>query len=195
MPGLLHDPGKPDVSLLLQVLTGSHPDIARMPRRADPFSGEQLRLVRAWIGAGAPWPDPPDGAPAKTVPHWAFVPPIRPAVPPLESGSGSPVHPIDAFVRTALSSHGLAPALQAAPIDLLRRLHLDLIGLPPTLEEVDRFLAADPATALSEMVERLLASPHYGERWGRHWLDAARYADSDGFEKDKPRSVGFAGIG
>ncbi|MBI1784171.1 DUF1553 domain-containing protein, partial [Candidatus Sumerlaeota bacterium] len=98
-------------------------------------------------------------------------------------------NPIDAFVLTRLDAEGLRPSPQADPTTLLRRLSLDLTGLPPTLEEIDQFLSKDPDTAYKEAVERLLASPHYGERWARLWLDAAQYADSDGFEKDKPRQV------
>ena len=95
--------------------------------------------------------------------------------------------PIDAFVLARLEKEGLAPAPEADKATLLRRVSLDLTGLPPTLQELDAFLADKAPDAYAKQVERLLASPHYGERWARHWLDAARYADSDGFEKDKPR--------
>ena len=100
-------------------------------------------------------------------------------------------NPIDDFVLARLEKEGLTPSPEADRVTLLRRLSLDLIGLPPTPEEVDAFLADKSPNAYEKQVDRLLASPHYGERWGRHWLDAARYADSDGFEKDKPRSVWF----
>jgi hypothetical protein len=99
------------------------------------------------------------------------------------------VHPIDAFIRARLRPEGMESAPEADRITLLRRLHFDVVGLPPTLEEVDAFLADESPGAYERVVDRLLASPHYGERWGRHWLDAARYADSDGFEKDKPRFI------
>src|SRR5205823_13824016 len=99
--------------------------------------------------------------------------------------------PIDAFILARLEKEKLKPAAEADKITLLRRLSLDLIGLPPTIAEVDAFLGDRSAEAYEKQVERLLGSPHYGERWGRLWLDAARYADSDGFEKDKPRSVFF----
>jgi hypothetical protein len=100
-------------------------------------------------------------------------------------------NPIDAFVLARLEKEGLEPSPEADRVTLLRRLHLDLTGLPPAIEELDAYLANAPAAAGERAVERLLASPHYGERWGRHWLDAARYADSDGFEKDKSRQVWF----
>ena len=119
--------------------------------------------------------------------HWAFVPPQRPAVP--TDPAGVTLHPIDAFVRARCRAEGLTPAPEADRITLLRRLHFDLTGLPPTPQEVDAYLADTAPEAYDRVVDRLLASPHYGERWGRHWLDAARYADSDGFEKDKPRFI------
>ena len=97
--------------------------------------------------------------------------------------------PIDAFILARLEHEGLKPSPEASKETLLRRLALDLTGLPPTPEEIDAFLKDDSPKAYDKVVDRLLASPHYGERWGRHWLDAARYADSDGFEKDKPRQV------
>ena len=95
--------------------------------------------------------------------------------------------PIDAFMLARLEKEGLAPSPEADKATLLRRVSLDLTGLPPTLQELDAFLADKAPDAYAKQVERLLASPHYGERWARHWLDAARYADSDGYEKDKPR--------
>ncbi|MCC6231190.1 MAG: DUF1553 domain-containing protein, partial [Verrucomicrobiales bacterium] len=138
---------------------------------------------RAWIDAGAEWPAA--AAKARPAEHWAFRAPRRPSVP-----SGAE-HPIDAFLAVRLKAEGLTFAPEADRITLLRRLHFDLIGLPPSPADVDAFLADGSAEAYPRAVERLLASPHYGERWGRHWLDAARYSDSDGFEKDKPRFVWF----
>jgi len=125
--------------------------------------------------------------PAKP-PHWAFVPPVRPALPNTPHSLWIKT-PIDAFVLAKLNTEKLQPAPEAEKTTLLRRLSLDLIGLPPTIEETDAFLADHRPDAYARQVERLLASPHYGERWGRIWLDAARYADSDGFEKDKPRFI------
>ncbi|MBO0725305.1 MAG: DUF1549 domain-containing protein, partial [Blastocatellia bacterium] len=122
--------------------------------------------------------------------HWAFIKPERPA-PPEVKNTGWVRTPIDRFILARLEKEGVTPSPEADRVTLLRRLSLDLIGLPPTVAEVDAFLNDRSPNAYEKQVERLLASPHYGERWGRHWLDAARYADSDGFEKDKQRSVWF----
>jgi glycerophosphoryl diester phosphodiesterase len=123
--------------------------------------------------------------------HWAFVKPERPPVPVSRDivGRSWVRNPIDAFILARLEREGLKPSPEADRITLLRRLSLDLIGLPPPIAEVDAFLADQSPDAYQRQVERLLRSPHYGERWGRHWLDAARYADSDGYEKDKQRQV------
>jgi hypothetical protein len=122
--------------------------------------------------------------------HWAFQPPVRPAVPAV-SNTAWARNDIDRFILARLEKEGLHPSPEADRITLVRRLSLDLIGLPPTTAEVDAFLAEKSDRAYENLVDRLLASPHYGERWGRQWLDAARYADSDGFEKDKSRQVWF----
>src|SRR5215472_12719607 len=113
-------------------------------------------------------------------------PSVRPSVPPVRAKDWAR-NPIDRFVLVRLEAEGLSPSPEADPVTLLRRLSLDLVGLPPSLEEVDAFLADASGHAYERAVDRLLASPHFGERWGRHWLDAARYADSDGYEKDKSR--------
>src|SRR5205085_12510491 len=130
-----------------------------------------------WIAQGAAWSE-----------HWAFVAPVRPA-PPAVDHSRWVRNAIDTFILARLDREGLKPSPEADRITLLRRLSLDLIGLPPTVAEVDAFLADDSPSSYEKQVERLLKSPHYGERWGRLWLDAARYADSDGYEKDKSRQV------
>ena len=148
-----------------------------------------MQLLENWIDQGAPWPDALAGENG-TPTHWAFVPPERPALPAVKDAKwcrGA----IDRFVLARLDKQGLRPAPEADRTTLIRRLSLDLIGLPPTPEEVDAFVADKSPDAYEKVVDRLLASPHYGERWGREWLDAARYADSDGFEKDKPRFVWF----
>jgi hypothetical protein len=113
--------------------------------------------------------------------HWAWTPPVRPPVP------AGAAHPIDAFVRARLAAAGLAPAAAADPAQLLRRVTFDLTGLPPTPEETAAFVADPSRAAWERVVDRLLASPRYGERWGRHWLDLARYADTNGYEFDEPR--------
>jgi hypothetical protein len=120
--------------------------------------------------------------------HWGFKPPIRPEVPAVINKRWVRT-PVDNFILARLEKEGLKPSPEADKETLLRRLALDLIGLPPTIGELDAFLADKSSDAWEKQVERLLDSQHYGERWGRHWLDAARYADSDGFEKDKPRFI------
>ena len=141
----------------------------------------QVALLRTWIEQGAPWPEHK---------HWAFLPPVRPPLPKVRD-TRWPANPIDRFVLARLEQQGLAPSAPAGRTTLLRRLSLDLTGLPPTPAEVDAFLADRSARAYEKQVDRLLASPHYGERWARIWLDAARYADSNGYEKDRPRQVWF----
>jgi mono/diheme cytochrome c family protein len=181
-------PGRPDESLLIRAVSGGGEDVQRMPKKADPLSNEQVETLRRWVEQGASWPD--DLATVEKDPrdHWAFKAPIRPSLPSVERNDWVRT-PVDAFILARLEREGLTPSVEADRITLLRRLHLDLTGLPPGIEEVDAFAADDGPTAYAQAVDRLLRSPHYGERWGRHWLDAARYADSDGFEKDKPRFI------
>jgi hypothetical protein len=150
---------------------------ARMPMGGH-LSDDQIALIKTWI----------DTAP-KTK-HWAFVPPVRPALPAVKNAAWAH-NPIDTFVLAKLEAEGLQPSKEAGRATLLRRVSLDLTGLPPTPAEVDDFVADTAPNAYEKQVDRLLASPHYGEKWARHWLDAARYADSDGYEKDKPRFVWF----
>ncbi|MBN9693156.1 MAG: PSD1 domain-containing protein [Verrucomicrobia bacterium] len=184
--GALLVPGRSDDSLLVAVLAGAHSDVAAMPKKGEKLSPEQVGLIRAWIDQGADWPVTATVQNDARLDHWAWKAPVRP---PLPATAPVGANPIDAFVRSRLAQEGLKPSPAADRTTLLRRLHFDLIGLPPTPEEVDAFLTDSRPDAYSRKVEELLKSPHYGERWGRHWLDAARYADSDGFEKDKPRFV------
>jgi mono/diheme cytochrome c family protein len=181
-------PGKSAESLVVQVLAGVHADIAQMPRKKDKLTAEQIGLVRAWIDQGAEWQGGATAGYGAGTNHWAFKAPIRPT-PPAPKSKRWVRNQIDAFILARLEKESLKPSPEADKITLLRRLSLDLIGLPPSPEEVDAFLADKSPQAYVKQVERLLASPHYGERWARHWLDAARYADSDGFEKDKPRFI------
>ena len=163
-------PGDPEKSLIIERITHSDPDdLMPPPDKKDSLKPEQIALIRQWISEGAEWGT-----------HWGFIAPVRPPVPAV-GDSAWVKNPIDSFILAGLEKHKLDPAPEAAPATLLRRLSLDLTGLPPTLDE----LAApfDPQTT----AEKLIASPHFGERWGREWLDAARYADSAGYEKDLPR--------
>jgi mono/diheme cytochrome c family protein len=180
--------GKPDESALYMRVAAIG-DIARMPmggRLAD----AQIALIKAWIEQGADWPEGLGPQVTATKTHWAFKPPQRPPLPPVKDTAWVK-NPIDDFVLARLEQEGLRPSPEADRVLLLRRLSLDLIGLPPTPEEVDAFVKDKSKNAYEKQVARLLASPHYGEMWGRRWLDAARYADSDGYEKDKTRQVWF----
>ena len=177
-------------SILVQVLANTHPDLAQMPKKKEKLTVEQIGLVRAWIDQGAIWETVVGKKFTYNTNHWAFKAPVHAALP-MASDKKWPRTPVDYFIHARLEAEKLKPAPEADKITLLRRLALDLVGLPPSPEEVDAFVADKSANAYEKQVERLLASPHYGEKWGRNWLDAARYADSDGFEKDKTRNVWF----
>jgi len=187
-------PGRAEDSWLFRVVAGL--EAPQMPMSGDPLNDAELNAVRAWIDDGAHWDSggvtsasaaltelersvlPPDARD-----YWAFQIPSRPTVP--ESDSFR--HPIDRFLAKARDEAGVTAAPRADKVTLLRRAYLDLTGLPPTLDEIDEFLSDTERGAWDRLVERLLASPHYGERWGRHWMDIARYADSTGFEQDYRR--------
>lgn len=175
-------PGNPSDSLLIQVLEGTHPEIDRMPYRRTPLDPSEVATLRRWITEGAK--APPHETPGVFV-HWAFVPPRRSSPPPVPGTA----HPIDAFVRERQQRLGLQPSPPAASATWLRRVHLDLIGIPPEPAQVERFIADDSPAERVRVIDRLLASPHHGERWGRWWLDVARYADSHGYSVDAPRSM------
>jgi hypothetical protein len=176
-----------DSELMRRVLDPNDDD--RMPLDADPLPEETIALLRAWIDQGAHIPVSADAAAAATVDeHWAYVKPARPELPPVSDASWAR-GPIDRFVLARLEREKLSPAPGAAPATLLRRVTLDLTGLPPAPEEVDAFLADPSPDAYEKAVDRLLASRHYGERWARPWLDLARYADTNGFEKDNRRAI------
>jgi mono/diheme cytochrome c family protein len=182
-------PGDPSSSLLIKRINGAG-DQPRMPMGGKPLAPAQIAAITSWIASGANWPDSPDSATAEIKKHWAFIPPVSPAIPAVSRKPWVRT-PVDAFILARLDQEKLQPSPEADRVTLLRRLSLDLIGLPPTPAEIDAFLADKSRTAYEKQVDRLLASPHYGERWARLWLDAARYADSNGYEKDAPRSVWF----
>ncbi len=172
--------GSRGTSALHERVTSTDPD-RRMPPRGKALSAEEIELVGAWIDAGAAWPEGTWRDPR--LDHWAWQPVVRPDVP----GSAVGAAAIDAFVASRLTESGLAPAPEADRRALIRRASFDLVGLPPTPEEVAAF-EADPAPdAFERLVDRLLASPAHGERWARHWLDVAHYADSHGYERDQLR--------
>ena len=177
-------PGQADASLLVRAVrrTGA----LKMPP-AGPLQADDVAALIDWIGQGAVW----GGAPPReraTAEHWSFQPVRRPAPPRLRDASQTR-NAIDFFIQAKLEGKGVAASPEADRRTLLRRLSLDLTGLPPTPEELRAFLDDRRPDAYEQAVERLLASPHYGERWGRHWLDVARYADSNGYSIDGDRSI------
>ena len=177
-------PEQSDKSPLIERVTGSDPETMMPPEGFDRLSEAEVALLRKWIDLGAHWPES-ESAKIK-VDHWAFEPITRPDVPAVTHQEWV-TNEIDHFVLANLESKNLMPSPEADRYTLIRRLYLDLIGLAPTPEQVTAFVNNDSPTAYEELVDELLASPHFGERWGRHWLDMARYADSDGYEKDNPR--------
>lgn len=167
-------PGKPDESELMARITSSDPE-ARMPYHAPPLSAQQIDLLRRWIKQGATWED-----------YWAFVAPKPQALPTVKRNNWVR-RPLDRFILARLEKEGLSPSPEAGKSALLRRVSLDLTGLPPTPAEQASFLADSSPDAYEKQVDRLLASPRYGERWASMWLDLARYADTKGYEKDMER--------
>jgi hypothetical protein len=179
-------PGKGADSPLIKLLLSTDPD-ERMPRKAAPLPKAQIDLLRAWIDQGAEWPDAAS-VDAKIEHHWAYVKPSRPS-PPAVKDPARVRNPIDAFLLARLEKEGLTFSPEAPKETLIRRVSLDLTGLPPSVQEVDAFVADTSPEAYGALVERLLASPHYGERWARPWLDLARYADTNGFNFDSRRTM------
>src|SRR5688572_3735244 len=181
--------GNSERSLLMRRVLGLD-DEDRMPLDADPLSDAELAILRGWIAAGAKMPAAPavTAAESEVVEHWAYVKPVRPPLPAV-GRAGWVRTPVDAFVLARLDAEKLAPSPEADRAPLLRRLTLDLTGLPPTLDEIQAFRADTAAGAYERVVDRLLASPRYGERWARPWLDLARYADTNGYEKDRRRDA------
>jgi hypothetical protein len=167
-------PGHPEDSELVRRIRSVDPDrVMPPPEEHKQLDERERQVLERWIAEGAQYR-----------PHWAFVAPVRPPVP--DNGAA---HPIDAFVRARLAAADLEPSPEADRATLCRRVSLDLIGLPPTPEELEAFVNDEREDAYERLVERLLASPRYGERQARRWLDLARYADTNGYEKDRPRSM------
>ncbi|MCE9611842.1 MAG: DUF1553 domain-containing protein [Chthoniobacter sp.] len=181
--GKIIEPGKSAESRLIHLVAGLEADTVMPPKdKGERFTAAQIGLLRAWIDQGASWPD--DGKVARVrSDHWSLQPLKTPA-PPVVAGAATA---LDAFILARLSAKGLALSPEADPRMLIRRVTFDLTGLPPTPEEVEAFLQSKAPRAYEELVDRLLASPRYGERWGRHWLDVARYTESQGFEYDRLR--------
>jgi hypothetical protein len=186
-------PGDPEKSLLLEAVRYKNPDFQMPPQ--NKLSDAEIATLEKWINLGAPDPRVATAETASSAPaplgmsiedgrrFWSFRPVADPAVPEVKTKDWVKT-PIDAFILAKLETAGLSPAPQADKRTLIRRLTFDLTGLPPTPEEIDAFLTDESPAAYQKVVDRLLASPHYGVRWGRHWLDVARYADSNGLDEN-----------
>ncbi len=192
-------PGDPDKSLLIQAVR--YDGLEMPPNEKDKLSPEQVAALSEWVKMGLPWPASAEvssgplafeekAAEARQA-HWAFQPVARPPLPaaPMAAAATSP---IDAFVRARLEAKGMTPSPEADRRTLIRRVTFDLTGLPPTMDEVDAFLADNSPDAYERLVDRLLASPAHGERWGRHWLDVARYADTKGYAFAQERKYPYS---
>lgn len=181
--GAAVNPGKGEQSLLVKAIQAQHGDLPQMPYKRGPLDSAQVTLVKQWINEGAHFPPDEQRSDDR---HWAYIAPLRPKVP---GAANADKNPIDALIRERLAREGLTPSPEAAPETLIRRICLDLTGLPPTPAEVAAFVRSHRQEDIAALAERLLASVHYGERWGRWWLDQARYADSNGYSIDAPRSM------
>ncbi|MFO0806458.1 MAG: DUF1549 domain-containing protein, partial [Gemmataceae bacterium] len=170
-------PGKPADSSLLKRVASTDAD-ERMPPKGDPLTPAQIATLRAWIEQGAKWPD--DAAASNPADWWSLKPLVKPKF-------DEKLNPIDHFVRAKLKEQRLAPSPEASALTLIRRVTFDLTGLPPTPAEIDAYLADRSENAYEKLVDRLLASPRYGERWARHWLDVVHFGETHGYDKDKPR--------
>ena len=180
-------PGRSAESPLIKFVAGQVEDML-MPSRGERLTPEQVGILRAWIDQGAVWPEDTGAEPAREAwrTHWSFQPMARPPIPPPADPRGR--GPIDAFLARSLAEKGLQFSPEADRRTLIRRATQDVTGLPPSPEEVAAFVADPAPDAYDRLVDRLLASPAYGERWGRHWLDVVRFAESDGFERNNLRS-------
>lgn len=203
-------PGQPEQSPLIHAIKRLDPDAAMPPKDDERLDDDEIELFEEWIALDAPWPDGDrqqeireaggwqygnrlpvrtsgglsedwDNRRYKLANLWAFLPIEPPQIPSETRGN---LHPIDAFINQALSEKKLTPAAPSDKLTLIRRATFDLTGLPPTPEEIAAFLADETPNAFDKVIDRLLESPHYGEQWGKHWLDVVRYADSDGYSND-----------
>jgi Protein of unknown function (DUF1553)/Protein of unknown function (DUF1549)/Planctomycete cytochrome C len=182
--------GKSGESRLIKAVVGDDEEVEKMPPKGPPLDAAEIAVLKRWIDEGAQVPadSEPVVAARRRSDHWAFQP-LAHAAPPAVKNQSWVRNPIDAFVLARLEAAGLAPSPEADKATLARRVSLDLLGLPPSVEEVSAFLADTSGDAYERLVDRLLSSPHYGEHWGRHWLDLARYADSNGYTIDSGRSI------
>ena len=172
-------PGKPEQSeLVKRIFSADQDEVMPPPSTKHQLTSTEKETLKRWIAAGAEYKQ-----------HWAFVAPVQKPLPKLSKLKARSANPIDAFVLARLEKEGLSPSPAADRYTLVRRVYLDLIGLPPTPEEADAFVNDRSANAYEKLVDGLLASPSYGERWARRWMDLARYADSNGYEKDRQRTI------
>ncbi|MFZ0588846.1 MAG: DUF1553 domain-containing protein [Bryobacteraceae bacterium] len=175
-----------DSRIIRRLLAKERP---QMPYGGPPLSPDEISTIQEWIDKGAPGPDSTQPtASTKPLKHWAYIKPVTPPIPNVSNPSWVR-NPIDNFILAKLDKEGLKPSPEADKATLIRRVYLDLIGLPPSPREVDEFLSDRSSDAYEKVVDHLLASPHYGERWARQWLDMARYADTNGYEKDNRRTA------
>ncbi|MCC6156310.1 MAG: DUF1549 domain-containing protein, partial [Candidatus Hydrogenedentes bacterium] len=170
-------------SPLFHFVSGADLEMLMPPKSSGmpALTADEIELIRAWIDAGPNWPDEFAGVTKSAKVHWSLRPLERPAMP------GPEANPIDAFIHAKLAENNLAPSPEADRKTLIRRIYFDLTGMPPTPEEVAAFAADTDSNAYEKIVDRLLASPRYGERWARHWLDTLHFADSHGYEHDVAR--------
>ena len=180
-------PGKSSDSLLYRYTSGLDPEIV-MPPTGPRLSHKELEMIKTWIDQGAAWGTSRDGLETKPLPikHWSFQPIINPRVPEVKN-DGWVKTPIDSFISAKLEAKGWKPAAPAKPYQLLRRIYLDLIGIPPTIIEQTAFLKHPSEESYETLVNDLLSRPAYAERWARHWLDLVRYAETNGYERDSTK--------
>jgi mono/diheme cytochrome c family protein len=193
-------PGNPDQSLFIRAIRHTDADL-QMPPKNGKLSERQIADLTQWVRTGAPWPEEASTTPTRVArtgmtitdedrAWWAFQPIRHPDLP--SAASSDPIdHPVDAFVHAALKSKGLKPNPKATPRERIRRVYMDLLGLPPSPEEVEAFESDPSPDAWSRLVDRLLARPQYGERWARHWLDVVRFAQSSGYERDGEKPLAW----
>jgi len=177
---------KADHTEILRRVALPRSDKETMPKRGTPLSAAEIQALKTWIESGAIWPDA-----VQSGKHWSYISPLRPALPEVKDTAWTR-HPVDRFIKARLEKEGIPHSTETEPASLLRRLSLHLTGLPPSIPEVETFVKAyaqDADKAVAEAADRLLASKEFGVRWARPWLDAARYADSHGFQRDDLREV------
>ena len=177
-------PGKASESLLIK-LVAAHEDVRPMPPKGDRLTAAETAMLSRWIDQKAPWTETAAAATTDKSDWWSLKPLTKPALPATDSEWVR--NPIDSFVLAKLTKKGLAPSPEADKRTLVRRVYFDLIGLPPSPEEIEAFSSDPDPNAYEKVVDQLLASPRHGERWARHWLDVVHYGDTHGYDKDQPR--------